>query len=242
MAMAEGTMLAERATPYLNYIEGWLHQLPSAALTEIITSAGGPERVAIVSVDLIVGFCHHGALSSPRVAALLQPVAKLMTAAHDAGVNAIVLTQDTHLSDAQEFAFYPPHCVAGTEESETAPELRALPFSDSFNIVEKNSISSTIAPGWIDWERTHGPFTTWIIVGDCTDLCVYQAAMALKLRGLSDHREQRIIIPVDCVQTYDMPVDRALEVGAEPHDGDVLHAVFLHSMALNGVEVVATVS
>ncbi|HBY44804.1 MAG TPA: nicotinamidase, partial [Chloroflexi bacterium] len=55
MAMAEGTMLAERATPYLNYIEGWLRQLPSAALTEIITSAGGPERVAIVSVDLIVG-------------------------------------------------------------------------------------------------------------------------------------------------------------------------------------------
>ncbi|HMM42598.1 MAG TPA: isochorismatase family protein [Thermomicrobiales bacterium] len=242
MALNQTGTLAERAAPYLNYVEEWLDRLPPASLKEIIKTAGGPERVAVVSVDLIVGFCHSGALSSPRVAGILQPAADLMTRAHGAGIEAIVLTQDTHRPDAEEFASYPPHCIAGTEESETAPELLALPFADSFDVVEKNSIASTIAPAWVAWEQEHGPFAAWIVVGDCTDLCVYQAAMALKLRSLSEHRGERVVVPVDCVQTYDLPVEQALEIGTQPHDGDLLHAVFLHSMALNGVDVVATVS
>lgn len=242
LAMNQTSTLVQRAAPYLNFVESWLEDLPIGSIDEIVATAGGPDRVAIVSVDLIVGFCHHGALSSPRVAGLLEPVADLMTLARDAGIKSIVLTQDTHRSDAQEFASYPPHCIVGTEEAETAPELRALPFADSFEIVEKNSISSTIAPGWDHWEQQHGPFTTWIIVGDCTDLCVYHAAMALKLRSLSEHRGERVIVPADCVQTYDLPVEAALAAGAQPHDGDLLHAVFLHSMGLNGVEVVATVT
>lgn len=241
MIASQAGALAERSTAFITYVEEWLRQRPAAALSEIIDAAGGPDRVAVVSVDLLVGFCHSGALSSPRVAGLLAPVAGLMTRAHAAGIESIVLTQDTHRPDAQEFNSYPPHCVAGTEESKTAPELLALPFADSFEVVEKNSIASTIEPGWMAWEKDHGPFAAWIIVGDCTDLCVYQAAMALKLRSNAEHRGERIIVPVDCVQTYDMPVEAALEISAEPHDGDLLHAIFLHSMALNGVDVVATV-
>ncbi|MCO5177436.1 MAG: isochorismatase family protein [Thermomicrobiales bacterium] len=240
--MNHGMPLADRSAPFLNAVESWLLSLPEGSLEEIIDTAGGPDRVAIVSVDLIVGFCHSGALSSPRVAGLLGPVADLMMAAHDVGITSIVLTQDTHRPDAEEFASYPPHCIAGTEESQTAPELVDLPMADSFAIVEKNSIASLTAPGWPEWEAEHGPFHTWIIVGDCTDLCVYQAAMALKLRSLAEHRGERVIIPENCVQTYDLPVDAAKEIGAQPHDGDLLHAVFLHSMALNGVEVVAKVS
>ncbi len=242
MTVKQTSTLAERAAPYLSFLEAWLDRLPDASLDEIIATAGEPDRVAIVSVDLIVGFCHRGALASPRVAGVLHAVTGLMTRAHEAGIKSIVLTQDTHRSDAQEFASYPPHCIAGTDESQTAPELRGLPFSGSFDVVEKNSISSTIAPAWLDWEREHGPFAAWIVVGDCTDLCVYQAAMALKLRSLSEHRGERVIVPVDCVQTYDLPIATAREIGAQPHDGDLMHAIFLHSMASNGVDVVATVS
>ena len=240
--MNHNLSLAERSAPFLNYVEEWQSSLPEGSFDEIIATAGGPDQVAIVSVDLIVGFCHSGALSSPRVAALLDPVADLMMRAHAAGITSIVLTQDTHRPDAQEFASYPPHCIAGTEESQTAPELADLPIADSFSIVEKDSIASLTAPGWPEWEAAHGPFHTWIIVGDCTDLCVYQAAMALKLRSLAEHRGERVIVPANCVQTYDLPVDAAKAVGAQPHDGDLLHAVFLHSMALNGVDVVAKVS
>jgi hypothetical protein len=40
------------------------------------------------------------------------------------------------------------------------------------------------------------------------------------------------------VQTYDLPVDAAKSLGIPPHPGDLLHAVFLYHLALNGVEVV----
>jgi hypothetical protein len=39
------------------------------------------------------------------------------------------------------------------------------------------------------------------------------------------------------VDTYDMSVSTATQIGANPHGADLLHAVFLYHMALNGVEV-----
>lgn len=241
-ATAHRDTLATRSTAYLDYIEGWLADRPVLRLADIVAQAGGPASVAILSVDLIVGFCHQGALASPRVAGILPAVRDLFVSAHDAGVEHFVLTQDTHRPDAQEFASYPPHCIAGTEESRTAPELASLPFADRFRVVEKNSISSLIAPGFGAWEAQAGPIRAWIVVGDCTDLCVYQAAMALKVRSLAEHRGQRVVIPADCVETYDLPVETALALGAQPHDGDLLHHVFMHSMAQNGVEVVARIA
>lgn len=233
--------LRVRSVAYLDFIEDWLAHLPNLALDSVIEEAGSAGQVAVVSVDLIVGFCHSGPLSSPRVAGILPAVAALFQRAYAAGITNIALTQDTHRPDAEEFASYPPHCIAGTEESQTAPELANLPFADTFTIIEKNSISSVIEPAFTEWETTHGPFSTYIIVGDCTDLCIYQAAMALKLRSVDQHLGQRVIVPANCVETYDVPVEMARTLGAPPHDGDLLHHVFLHSMAQNGVEVVGHV-
>ncbi len=241
IARANAASLSNRSAPYLDFVEGWLATLPNLSLDLIVSDAGAAQRVAIVSVDLIVGFCHSGPLSSPRVAGILPAVRTLLERAHDAGIENIALTQDTHRPDAEEFGSYPPHCVVGTDESMTAPELASLPFADRFTIIEKNSISSIIEPGYTDWEADNGPFMTYIIVGDCTDLCVYQAAMALKLRSVAHHLGQRVIVPVDCVETYDIPVETARQVDAQPHDGDLLHHVFLHSMAQNGVEVVGRI-
>jgi nicotinamidase-related amidase len=240
MATATAT-LQQRSAPYLDFLEAWLADLPDLSLDDTIAHAGSVDRIAIVSVDLIVGFCHSGPLSSPRVAAILPAVRALMEHAKDAGITKVVLAQDTHRPDAEEFGSYPPHCVAGTEESMTAPELSSLPFADGFTIVEKNSISSVIDPAFTEWESQHGPFSTYIVVGDCTDLCVYQAAMALKVRSVSQHLGQRVIVPENCVATYDIPVETAARLNTQPHDGDLLHLVFLHSMAQNGVDVVGRI-
>jgi nicotinamidase-related amidase len=236
-----GAPLAQRSAAYLDYVERWLADRPDRQLEEIVATAGSPERVAIISVDLIVGFCHEGPLSSPRVAGILPAVRSLFERAHAAGIRHIVLTQDTHRADAEEFSDYPPHCVAGTVESQTAPELASLSFAGEFTVVEKNSISSVVETEFIQWESSSGPFATYIVVGDCTDLCVYQAAMALKLRSVAQHLGQRVIIPADCVETYDIPVETAEKFGAQPHDGDLLHHVFLHSMAQNGIEIVGQI-
>jgi hypothetical protein len=62
--------------------------------------------------------------------------------------------------------------------------------------------------------------------------------MALKTRSQANHLGQRVIVPANCVETYDLPVSTAETINAQPHPGDLLHHVFLHSMAQNGVEVV----
>jgi nicotinamidase-related amidase len=119
-------------------------------------------------------------------------------------------------------------------------ELKALPFSDSFVIIPKNSVSCDIGTDLDPWLETHPRVTTFIVAGDCTDICVYLMAMHLRLRAnVLGVGEARVIIPADCVQTYDLSVEAAAQVGALPHDGDLLHSIFLYHMALNGIEVVA---
>jgi hypothetical protein len=78
-----------------------------------------------------------------------------------------------------------------------------------------------------------------VAVGDCTDICVYQLAMHFRMRSIADRRRVEVIVPEDCVQTYDVP---ALgQAGITPHDGDLLHLVFLYHMALNGIRIVSRI-
>jgi nicotinamidase-related amidase len=89
------------------------------------------------------------------------------------------------------------------------------------------------------WLSQHGEVENWIIVGDCTDLCVYQLAMYLKLLANANRQSVGVIIPANCVDTYDLPVPTAAALGVMPHNADLLHRIFLYHMALNGIEVVA---
>ena len=223
--------------PFLDWLARWEEGLPEEKLEEIVSD---PVRVALASVDLTNGFCCEGPLASPRVAGIIPATVRLFQRAYDLGVRHFLLPQDTHDADALEFLAYPPHAVGGTSESDTVDELKALPFSDSFSIIPKNSVSCDIGTDLDPWLDAHSRVTTFIVVGDCTDICVYLMAMHLRLRanvlGVGD---ARVIIPADCVQTYDLSVEAAAQAGALPHDGDLLHSIFLYHMALNGIEVVA---
>ena len=105
----------------------------------------------------------------------------------------------------------------------------------------KNSLNSALGTELEPWLDAHPNVNTFITVGDCTDFCTYQLAMHLKLRANARNKKSRVILPVDCVDTYDLPVEVAKEIGAVPHDGNLLHHIFLNHMMLNGVEVVARV-
>ena len=232
--MAE-PLLAERSKPFLDELERWMERLPSL---EIAAALPHPEHSALISVDVINGFCYEGPLSSPRVAGIVAPIQKLFLAAWDRGARRIVLVQDTHEPDAVEFNQWPPHCVRGTRESETVQELKDLPFYPSILTLEKNSIHSGLNTGLEAWLAENPDLDTFVVVGDCTDLCTYQLAMFLRLRANAQQLRQRVIVPANAVDTYDLPVETARSVGALPHAGDTLHAIFLYHMALNGVEVV----
>jgi hypothetical protein len=104
-------------------------------------------------------------------------------------------------------------------------------------VFEKNALAAdatgfhTGYGGWLNLALGSG-VRDFIVVGNCTDLCVYQAAMQLKMRfNGAGWYTRSVIVPADCVQTYD----------ALGHPGDQMHDVFLRHMALNGIEVVTSI-
>lgn len=233
------TFKIDRSLDYIHFLEKWVDELPTGDMTNL---AAYPERCAVISVDVIKGFCSIGPLASPRVAGIVTPITLLLRNAWKNKVRNILFLQDTHEPDAVEFGAYPPHCVRGTEEAETVDELRALPFFKEITIMEKNSISSGLNTGLIDWLAGNPFVDRFIVVGDCTDLCTYQLAMHLRLDANARQLQRRVILPADCVDTYDMSIEKAAAIGAIPHPAAFIHAVFLHNMHLNGVEIYATIN
>jgi nicotinamidase-related amidase len=231
---------AEHGTnAFLDWLDRWFLRLPEAALQqEVIEAAGGPGKVALICVDLLLGFCCEGPLASPRVGALIPRITDLFSRAHAAGVRQFVLTQDSHPPDAPEFREFGPHCVTGTREAETVPELLALPFAREFTVIPKRSLSSAESTELPAWLEARPDLRRVVVVGDCTDLCVYQAAMHLRLRAnAAGDRTFEVVVPADCVDTYDLPLEAAERLGVMPHDGELLHRLFLYHLALNGVRV-----
>jgi nicotinamidase-related amidase len=219
------------------FITDWLDTLADERLADIVPD---PARAALFSADMTVGFCDEGPLASPRVDALTEPVVALFERAWDLGIRHFVLAQDTHSEDTPEFRAYPPHCVRGTAEAETIPELARLPFADGFTVVEKNSLNPAIETGFDAWWDAHPDLRTAIVVGDCTDLCTYQLAMHLRLRANARNlNDFDVIVPAAAVDTFDIPTGAGTTM---PHPGDFFHAVFLYHMALNGIRVVKSLS
>ena len=233
------------SAPFLRYLADRAEARRPASLREIVASAGGPDNVAVLVEDVLNGFCKEGALASTRVGAIVPPIVDLLTRAHAAGVPHVALVCDTHSPQAEEFHQFAPHCVAGTDEAEPVDELKALPFYDTFYVVRKNSISPWYSQAnlasWLHARQRAG-VSAVLAVGDCTDLCLHQLALPLKLAANQEDRPLRVVVPVDCVQTYDLPVEVAAGLGALPHHGDLLHEIFLYHLALNGVEVVSRIT
>lgn len=221
------------------WVSSWFTALKPEPLSSVVED---PHSTALISTDMTAGFCREGALSSARVGALEEPVRSLFTRCYDAGVRTFALPQDTHHPETPEFRAWPVHCVAGTSESQMVPSLSSLPFADLFTIIPKNSLSPGFGSDFEPWLAKHEHIETAVVVGNCTDLCVYQLAMYLRLRAnaLNIHRFE-VVVPADCVDTYDLSPETAASVGAFPHPGDFYHQVFLHHMALNGVRVVRSV-
>lgn len=235
--MSETTTFQAQATRFLQALLDWQSRLPALSWQSLQFEAE-QGHVALFCVDMINGFCHQGALASPRVQSIIPAVVNTFEQAYAIGVRSFVLPQDCHSEGAPEFAAFPPHCQCGSREAETIPELLALPFAHLYTIFPKNSLSAFYNTGLTAWLSDHPELNTIIVVGDCTDLCVHQLALPLKLQANALNRPLRVIVPENAVQTYDMPVETAQAAGILPHDGDVMHLVFLYHMQLNGVEVV----
>lgn len=227
--------LAEKSKPFLDYLENWLAALPSLTLDEALQT---PQRSAIISIDVIIGFLYEGHLASPRVAAIDVPITNLMEVAWGQGLRDILLVQDSHQEETSEFSEFGSHAIKGSAEAETIDLIKVLPFFNQITIIYKDSLHPALNNGFDAWLAGRDYLDTVIAVGDVTDLCLYQLAMYLKLKANANHKHWRVIVPENCTQTWHLSVEDAQNFPAKPHHGDLLHATFLYHMALNGIEVV----
>jgi len=231
--------LAENTRPFLDYLDDFVGNLPIISLDEAIPE---PENSAIITADVINGFLYEGPLASPRVAAIDEPITRLMKAAWKRGMRDILLVQEGHTQDSIEFDAFGQHAVRGTWEAEAIDMIKALPFYDQMDTVYKDSIHPALNNSFDAWLDARKHLNTIIAVGDVTDLCLYHLATYLRFRANAYHQDMRVIVPENCTQTWDLSVEDAEALPAMPHHGDLLHATFLYHMALNGVEVVKEIS
>ncbi|MEO8287293.1 MAG: isochorismatase family protein [Chloroflexota bacterium] len=234
--------LSAASAPFLSWLEDWVASLPAFNLEAYMQeNVLDPDNVAVISADLVNGFCYEGPLASPRIRDIVAPSVEVFKLAHSLGVRNFVLVQEYHTHDAVEFEQYGPHCIRGTHEADTVDPLKELPFADLFKIVHKNSLHPALGTDLDAWLTDRPQINTFIAVGDCTDLCLYQLALHLKLSANARDSHVAVIVPANCADTFDMPIETARQIGTLPHDANLLHPLFLYHMAANGAQIVSRI-
>ena len=181
-------------------------------------------KTGLFIVDMNNGFAKEGPLSSPRVEKIINPIA-------DFGksicykIDTIVAFTDTHSEDDVELKSYPAHCLRGDKESEIVKEILNI---NNLEILEKNSTNGFFV---MDIDK-YKNLDNFIVVGCCTDICVYQFVLTLKTYFNQNNLDKNIIVPMNLVETYDIDMI---------HSGDFSNTVFLNSMIQNGINVVKSI-
>lgn len=207
----------------LEAILSWLENLPVLDLNTLPA-----DDTALVVVDMVNGFAGKGALMSPRIRNLIGEIAAISRKCDLLGVFKIAFA-DSHTADSPEFSSFPAHCLAGTDESEILNELKEI---GTYTVIPKNSTNGFLEKGFQEWLQANTQKNTFIIVGDCTDICVLQFALTLKTWFNAQNRISRIIVPVNAVNTYN----------SENHNGDLTHVMGLLNMHTNGIEIVGGIA
>ena len=178
-------------------------------------------KTVLFIVDMNNGFAKQGSLYSPRIENLIKPIENF--AKHICPkLNRIIAFTDSHTESSIELLNYPIHCLEDSIESDIVDELKDIP---NLEIIQKNSTNGFFALNKINFEN----IDNIIIVGDCTDICIYQFAITLKSYFNQNNLRKNIILPINLVDTYDIP---------NVHNAELLNIVFLNSMIQNGINVV----
>lgn len=200
----------------LNSLKNNLDNLPIMNLSDLNLS-----NTDLFIVDINNGFAKGGALYSPRIENLINPIVNFVKSVSK-DIKSIVAFTDYHTKESIELLSYPTHCIENTIECEIVDELKSI---DNIKIVKKNSTNGFFALNNLTFDNTDNI----IIIGDCTDICIYQLAITLKSYFNQNNINKNIIVPINLVDTYN--IDNV-------HPAELLNIVFLNSMIQNGIEVV----
>lgn len=200
----------------LNSLKNNLDNLPTLNLSDLQLN-----KTELFIVDINNGFAKEGNMYSSRVNNLINPIVNF-TKSISKDIKSIIAFTDYHTDESVELLNYPTHCLKDTIECEIVDELKSI---DNIKIVKKNSTNGFFALSNLDFNNTDNI----IIIGDCTDICVYQLAITLKSYFNQNNISKNIIVPMNLVDTYH--IDNV-------HPAELLNIVFFNSMIQNGIKVV----
>ncbi|MCH5193952.1 MAG: cysteine hydrolase [Oscillospiraceae bacterium] len=199
-----------------------INALPSLSISEL-----DPKKSLLVIVDIVNGFVREGAMASPLVEDIIPPVVSLMEKCGTKKIPSVAFA-DCHAADCAEFSSFPPHCIKNTSESEIVDEIKK---AGGYTLIEKNSTNGFHEDLFIDYLEGKPGIDTFIVTGDCTDICVLQFCLTLKTRYTAQNKNIDIIIPVNCVETYDAPW----------HDADFMNIAAYKLMKDSGIKFVSEI-
>ncbi|MEG2353654.1 MAG: isochorismatase family cysteine hydrolase [Clostridium sp.] len=183
-------------------------------------------NTVICIIDIINGFAKFGPLSSENLNKIIPNVKELVEFG-EKNKMPMIAYRDCHSKDNIELKSYPEHCICGTEESELVDELKGYGIQE----IKKISTNGFISKNTVEYLNDSN-ISNFIIVGGCTDICIYQYALSLKAYLNEKNKEARIIIPVNMVATFDLPY----------HNAELNNMIFLNSMMSNGIEVIKKIN
>jgi nicotinamidase-related amidase len=187
------------------------------------------EDTAVVVIDMINGFAKKGALYSDRIEGIISYLTKVLSRFQ--GYHKIFFV-DQHTEDSVEFLSYPAHCLKGTEESEIIEEL--MPFvQDNGIVIPKNSTNGFVSNGFSVWLEKYSRTKNFVILGDCTDICILQFALTIKAYFNERNTPSKVVVPVPGVETF--------HLDATNHHADLMNVFALYNMKLNGIELVSDI-
>ena len=183
-----------------------------------------PEKTALVIVDMVNGFVKQGQMASPRIKDIIEPIVDIKQKCDECGIQTIAFA-DCHCDEAVEFLSYPKHCLENSYESEIIDELKKIGVN---RVIKKNSTNGFLQDEFLKWLKNNPKTTQFIVVGDCTDICVQQFTITLKTWFNMQNEASKIIVPINAVETYD----------SNEHNASLINIISVYNMMQNGIVVV----
>ena len=157
----------------------------------------------ILVIDMVNGFVKYGAMHDKSIANIIPEQIKLLEK-FQGETDIIGIVKDTHDEDCIEFKTYPKHCVKGSGEENLVEELSNFENKESL-VYEKNSTDVTNVKNFFEDIDKMKSLKEIVVIGCCTDICVLNAAISMKTYFNENNRDIEIIMPKNCVETYNAP-------------------------------------
>ncbi len=153
----------------------------------------------LVVVDMINGFVFEGPISDPSINACTPLIVDYILQYHVAK-KPILAFRDAHTETANEFQYFPVHCLVNSHESEFIDAIKI--HEDKMITLLKNSTNGFVQPQFLETFKSMLPLNNIVITGCCTDLCVLQFALSL-IGYINEHDlATEVIIVKDATETY----------------------------------------